>query len=423
MSSARDSGIFYGWYNVAMAFTANFMATGTAFYIFNAFMQPLQDEHGWTSTQINIALVIGPFVGLFGQLFYGTVIYKIGPRIMMTLGPIPAGLSFIALGRVNHLWSFYLFYVLLCLGNGAMSGLVSGTAVNNWFVQKRGKAMGFAGSGISLSGVFIPFIALLILERTDLAHTYQWIGIAILFISPIAWLVVRDWPEQYGLLPDGAPAMPADQEAPETERQTGLDEIDNRVWTLPMLLRTPSFWMLGLIFAMILTGVGGVMSNLEPRFRQLGFEGRSAMYMMAATALMGAGGKFFWGMLCDRFDPRRVIAVLVAMGGLGLGLNLLENSFPALILFVVIYGFAMGGVMSTYPVIVAHLFGRRSFAAVFKFLAVFIVLQGVGPYSMGYSSDHTGSYTKAYYLFIALNIAAAILILTVKKPRMPDLKE
>jgi MFS family permease len=144
------------------------------------------------------------------------------------------------------------------------------------------------------------------------------------------------------------------------------------------------------------------------------------MLMMAATALMGTFGKFFWGMLCDRVDPRKVVATLTFCGGAGLSLMLLESSLPVLILFILVYGFAMGGVMSTLPIIVADLFGRRSFASVAKFMPLFIVLQAIGLEAMGQSMDRTGSYNSAYMLFIALAAAAAILVLSVKRP---DLKK
>jgi len=186
MDPARSGNIFYGWYIVAMVFIANFMAAGSGFYVFNAFMQPLAEQRGWTYTQISNALVIGPAVGLIGTLIYGALVYKTGPRILMALGPILAGASFITMGRVESIWYFYLFFMLLGLGNGAMNGIVSGTAVNNWFVEKRGKAIGCATAGISLSGATLPFIALLILERTTLARAYELIGIAILMVAPLS---------------------------------------------------------------------------------------------------------------------------------------------------------------------------------------------------------------------------------------------
>ena len=66
-------------------------------------------------------------------------------------------------------------------------------------------------------------------------------------------------------------------------------------------------------------------------------------------------------MLCDHFEPRKVVASLMSLIACGLVVGLLSHSLPAVICFIILFGFAMGGVMSTFPIIVADLFGRESF--------------------------------------------------------------
>jgi OFA family oxalate/formate antiporter-like MFS transporter len=413
MSPKSGDNIFYGWYVAGMGFVVNFMATGTGFYVFNAFMEPLVKERGWTYTDINRSLMIGPAVAIVSQLIFGTLVVKTGPRILMALGPLLSGVCFIFMGRVADIGSFYLLYALLCLGNGAMAGIVAATAVNNWFILKRGRALGLATAGISVSGVVLPLLALAIMKQTGMASAYLWIGVSLLAVSPLAWLFVRDWPERYGLEPDGAHD---DVMSPAAVGKEGLTPAP--LWDLSRLLRVQAFWKIGLAYALVLMSVSGVMAQLKPRFAQTGFDDLTAMYMMAATALTGTVGKFFWGILCDRFDPRRVAGTLMAVGGVSLALILKQGSLPAVIAFIVVYGFSMGGVNSTFPIMVAHFFGRESFARVAKYLALLVVLQGLGPYAMGRSMDLTASYNGAYYFFIAVNLAAAALIISTRRPRL-----
>ncbi len=436
MTSTNSRPIFYGWYIVGIAFIANFMSTGVGFYIFNAFMKPLCDERGWTRADINLAPVIGGVVGLLGMLFYGTLVMRVGPRILMAIGAVISGVAFACLGQVSEIWHFYLFFILLFFGNGAMAGIVANTAVNNWFVLKRGKALGLATTGVSFSGAVLPFIAMILIERTDLAHAFTWIGVAIVAMAPVAWLVVRNRPEDHGMAPDGFPGRtvieksdeipPADDPIMggiEASGTLSLLESDTRLWTFPMVVRSPTFWKLGLVNAMAMMGVVAVMFQLAPRFEDIGFDKRSAMYMMSLTAFIGALGKYFWGMLCDRYDPRKVVAVLIVANGLGLGLGLIQNSFPALMLFIVIFGFAMGGVVSTGPITIAFLFGRDAYASVARFLGLVVRLQLIGYFITGLSYDRTGSYDTAYVIFIVLDLIAAALILTTKKSSIPLSKE
>ena len=418
MNSKSDRKIFYGWYIVAAAFAANFLTVGTGFYILNAFMEPLCNANGWTRTQVNMALVMGMLFGYAAQMIYGVMVSKVGPRIMMFIGPFFAGGLFMLLGRVDVLWQFYLIFVLLFFANGAYGGIVANTAVSNWFVLKRGKAMGIATSAISLSGAVMPLAAMAMILKIGIQDTSFWIGLVVIGMGPASWLVVRNWPEDHGMKPDGA-VYDDGCDSLESVCDAEEDEANEAIWTLKDLAASPAFWKTGFAYAMVMTGVVGVMSQLKPRFADLGLAPMHAMYLMAGTALVGAGGKYFWGMLCDRYEPKNVAAIMMAANGLGLCLGLVKSWPGAIYLFAVLFGFAMGGVMSTYPILTAHLFGRRSFAAALKYMMLFLILQLGGPVAAGQSFDRTGSYDLAYLLFAALAIGAAWLIFTVKRPSPP----
>ncbi len=414
---------------MAVAFIANFMSVGTGFYVFNAFMQPLGSAYGWTRTDISLALSAGSLVGIFGQLIYGTLLVHVSTRVLMPCGALLAGLAFIQLGRVEELWLFYFYYLLLLLGNGAYGGIVANTAVNNWFVLKRGKAIGLATAGISLSGAILPFVALLLIENNGISEAFFWIGLGIIMVAPLAGAIMRDRPEQCGLHPDGAAAESVSHEkvplpfAPSSVNGAILTDVfatkpfEESIWTPATVWKLPTFWKVGLAYAMVMVGVVGVLSQLKPRFTDIGFDDHAAMAMLTISALLGALGKYFWGMLCDRYDPRRVAAVLMVLGSVSLVFSFFEQSVPLLVIFVVVFGFSMGGVLSTFPIIIASLFGRNSFASVARVLALFFVLQMLGyPIASG-SFDLTGSYNAAYTLFIVLDGFAAAVILSVKQPR------
>lgn len=422
----KESRFFYGWYIILTAFIANFMSVGTGFYVFNAFMQPLCTAHGWSRTDISLALSAGGVIGILGQLLYGTLVLRIGPRLLMTGGSLLAGTVFTQLGKIDELWLFYLLYMLLLLGNGAYGGIVANTAVNNWFVLKRGRAIGFATAGISLSGAVIPFIALLVIEHADVRSAFSWIGVAVTMVAPMALLVMRNRPEDCGLQPDGiadSRALSGTHWAMVSTSTNGGVFIHEKKrpspvlhWTPATVWRLKTFWTIGIAYAMVMIGVVGVLSQLKPRFTDIGFTDYSAMAMLSLTAFFGSVGKFVWGILCDRYDPRRVVASLMSLGGISLIFSLFEDSVPLLLVFATVFGFAMGGVMSTFPILIATFFGRDSFASVARVLALFFVLQMLGYPIASASFDLTGSYNAAYLMFIALNFLGAVMIYSVEYP-------
>jgi len=422
MQYAKKSPLFYGWYITLVAFLANFMSVGTGFYVFNAFMQPMCNAYGWSRTEISLALAAGSMVGIGGQLLYGTLVLRLGVRRLMIFGSLLAGVVFMNLGRAHELWHFYLLYMVLLLGNGAYGGIVANTAVNNWFVRKRGAAIGLATAGISLSGAILPFVALLLIERGGMGAAFFWLGAVVMGIAPLAWLVMRDGPEECGLRPDGneedLERVPVDRRLrpPVTRGVPAAYTIG--LWTPAKIWRLASFWKIGCAYALVMIGVVGVLSQLKPRFTDIGFDDHAAMAMLTITAFLGAVGKYVWGMLCDRFDSRSVVATLMALGGVSLIFSLFEQSVPLLLLFVVVFGFAMGGVLSTFPIVIASFFGRESFASVARILALFFLFQMLGYPIAGASFDLTGSYKSAYLLFIVFNVVAATLILSVKRPEL-----
>jgi len=423
-----EERVFYGWYVVAVAFLTNFMSTGTGFYIFNALMTPLCDQRGWTRTELNAAPAIGLAVGILSSLLYGTLLPRVGPRILMFLGSIVSGFAFASLGLASKISHFYLLCMLLYMGNGAMSGIVSNTAVSNWFVEKRGRALGLATAGISLSGAILPLLAMRILNKTDLRSVFLYTGLMAWTMAPVIWLVVRDWPEEWGLVPDGLSLEPgthgeerlADERKatrfpnPALVRSPGArQEVP---WKPAKVVRTRAFWLVGLAYGLVLMGTVGVMFQLGPRFTDIGFDRGTAMALVSLTALIATIGKTVWGAFCDRYDPRRVVAVLMAMNGIGLCLALVPESRPALCVFILLFGFAMGGIMATLPILVADLYGRESFASVSRFMSLFIILEVGGYMLMGQSFDRTGSYNTAYTVFVLLDIIAAGLVFAASRP-------
>lgn len=405
--------IYYGWYVAAAAFWAYFLSTGTGFYAFNAFLEPLCQIRGWTRTDLNLALVIGTVFGFSSQYIYGTILMKTGVRPLMLAGSLTAGISFMCIVRVDSLWQFYLFYSLLFIGNGAYGGIVAGAAVNNWFVEKRGKAVGLATAGMSLSGAVLPLAALFLIQKTGMELAALVIGLVMAAFGPLAWLVVRDWPEDLGLVPDGFPACSAGY-GPDPIREPRTSAPANP-WPLSRLLRTDAFWKLGLGFGLMMIGTVGVMSQLKPRFSDIGFSAPTAMMMMAAASLCGAAGKYIWGMMCDRFPPGRVAVAMATANAAGLGLGLLKQSTAALAIFIPLFGFSMGGIMSTFPIIVAARFGRKNFAGVLRYISFFLILQLFGYLIAGRGYDLTGSYDGAYGIFLGLDVIAVILLISLKK--------
>jgi len=418
--------LFYGWYIVLMAFTANFMSAGTGFYLMNAFMEPLCEARNWTRTDISLAPGYATVFGLMAQMVFGTIVNRIGARTLMLTGSFVAGIAFFLLFRSESLWQFYLFFIMLYIANAAYGGIVANTSVNNWFVVKRGQALGLATAGVSFSGAVLPPLAMIMILRIGMQPASAIIALIIILVGPVAWMVVKNWPEDMGLSPDGIdPVMEKGTSKRPLKRGQAVSPAPGassippgqptRHWPVRRLVKTAAFWKIGLAYALLTAAAVGVMSQLKPRFADIGFDDMTAMWLMAGTAFAGAVGKYAWGIICDYFQIRRVAALVAVLNGIGLLFAFIHGSPVALILFMVIFGFTMGGIMSTYPILIADFFGREAFPSVVRFTSLFLVVQMVGFYLAGQSFDRTGSYGFAYTLFVIFDMVAAGLIWSIRK--------
>ncbi|MFM7144089.1 MAG: MFS transporter, partial [Alphaproteobacteria bacterium] len=136
---------------------------------------------------------------------------------------------------------------------------------------------------------------------------------------------------------------------------------------------------------------------------------RIASWMLGATAGMGVVGKLGFGWLLDRFDQRRVAGLCFLLQSVGIGLLLLTRGPRMLALFVLVYGFAMGGNATLQATLVADCFGRAHYAAIFgRLLAFAVAFQAVAVPLAGWLRDRTGAYEPIFAALGAATLLSAI---------------
>jgi MFS family permease len=146
---------FYGWVIVAVAFVT--MALGVnARTAFSLLFPPILDEFGWERGVTAGAFSFG-FVAsaLFGPLL-GRLMDRRGPRlvVLMGVGLVAAGLALAPLG--HRPWHLYATLGVM-VGGGSVCLGYTGHALflPNWFVRRRGLAMGLAFSGVGVGSILI----------------------------------------------------------------------------------------------------------------------------------------------------------------------------------------------------------------------------------------------------------------------------
>ena len=117
--------------------------------------------------------------------------------------------------------------------------------------------MGVATSGIGLGGVVITPIASVLITSYGWRIAYVVLGIGVMVVMLPLLLLVRNSPEDMGLLPDG--------EKSEEIKSPSLEPS----WTIGAALRSPVFWLASLGLFLVYGTVFGTMSHEVPFLRDM----------------------------------------------------------------------------------------------------------------------------------------------------------
>ena len=214
-------GVFYGWWLVGISVVLLTLMALSVFQGLGTFLVALQREFGWSRTVLSGAFSLSRAQGAVIGPIEGWLIDKVGNRRMILFGYLLMAFGFLMFSQVGNnkfwdigvfrlesgVWQFYIAFITISLGSGVGGWLAIMALLNNWFVRQRSLAIATSMSGIHLGGLLVPVLALGI-ELYGFRLTTFGIGIFLVALILPVFTLLRDKPEDVGLLPDGGRAGP-----------------------------------------------------------------------------------------------------------------------------------------------------------------------------------------------------------------------
>ena len=385
---------------VAVAFFVDFIAVGFFFYSYGVFFKAIAQEFGDSRFGVSIGIMLTQIAGALVAPLIGQALDRYELRNVQAIGATTMGLGFLALGFVQTPLQFYLVLGLFIgCGAGAMGQLATSKLVANWFMKRRGTALGIAATGISASGVVMPTLSAWIILNYGWREGFMIYGvITLVLVVPLVMKFVISRPEDIGLLPDGAPAGTVMPPAPPPAK-------------LKEFVGNPNFWALVVIIGLLFCVQSGTLIHLVPRVTDAGYSLSAASLVMSVCAALGIAGKLVYGYLADRWDVRKALWLGIAFQIVGQLVMLLEPGYHGFMLGAALFGFGMGGVVPMQGAAVGATFGRESFGRVLGAMRLPMAgLQVLGVPFAGLVFDATGDYRLAVYVFLALYLLAAVAV-------------
>lgn len=424
-AAPRSPLVFYGWRIVAVCFITHFIATGFIFYCYGVFFLPLQNLFGWSRLEVGMGLYVISIMSALFSPIVARIMERRGIRQTMIIGAVILSLGFASLHFITRLGEYYVVLgVLVAFGGVCVGPLPSNTAVANWFERHRGKALGAATAGISLSGLLlVPGITMLV-ARIGLRDTYLFIAasILLLLIPPVLFVMVTR-PEDMGLAPDGDVRVPEEEAdvplmVPATTESAYLSSTDYFRSTTRVLAER-DFWFIIASFTPVYMALGAILIHMIPHFTDIGLSPAKSALALSITAGAGVIGKIIFGYLADHVNLKGAVLLSFVVQIAGTLLLLGAQTLPVVYMFSGLFGFGMGGVVPLQANVTAEIFGRRAFASVSGLLTLIMVpIQAVGAPLAGWIYDRQGSYDLAWKIFLLNYLLATAALLRARiKPK------
>ena len=404
--------LFYGWIVVAVAFVT--MGIGvTVSRAFSLLFPPIHEEFGWAFGLTAGAFSVGTLVSTIAAPFLGSLMDRYGPRRVIFFGAllVSSGLLLaVLIATPEHL---YLTLGLLVGGGSVAFGYTAHALfLPNWFVRRRGLAMGLAFSGVGVGSIILlPWI-----ERMVLAAGWRSACLVMALLVLVLGLfnrLQRLRPEDMGSAPDGD--RTADLR-PRSDPSTSIVDVAwaSVDWTLRRGMETARFWWIALGFLTGSFAWYGMQVHQTQYLLEVGFSPATAVWALGLVAFAGIAGQITVGYLSDRIGREYAWSVGSAGFVCSYAALLLMHAQPMvgwLYVMIAAQGFLGYGLTAVYGTIPAEIFQGRHYGPIFGTLSVASgVGAALGPWVTGVLRDLTGSYESAFWVAMSCSVLSASAI-------------
>ena len=383
-----------GWRIVVVCFLLATFGWGLGFYGQSVYVAELHRLHGWPASLISSGTTFFYLFGAALVAFVSEAIKAFGPRNCLIAGTVAMAAAAISIGQVTEPWQLYLANAVLAFGWAGTSLSVITNTLGLWFDKKRGMAISLALNGASFGG--IAGVPLLVAAIGTFGFSGAMIASAIVMVAlmvPVILIFVGRPPIHAG----ASVVAAADAPSPTQIRARAFRDI--------------SFLSVSTAFALVLFAQVGFIVHLIAFLDSVTGRERAAIAMALLTA-MAVVGRVLFSFVIDRLNQRLASSISFVSQAIALSIVINVHDDFALIAACALFGFSVGNLITLPALIVQREFDPRSFGVLISLItAINQITYAFGPGVIGLLHDIYGSYALPFYVCIAVELTAAVLIM------------
>jgi MFS family permease len=368
--------------------TAETISWGILYYSFSVFIRPIEQEMGWSRTQVTGAFSLALLVSGLAAVGVGHWLDARGARGLMTAGAVLGSTLFAALAAVHSLAALYAVWVGLGVAMAMVLYEPAFAVVATWFARHRDRALTvLTVFGGLASTVVVPLATWLLLRQ-------GWRGAVVTLAVILGCTTV---PLHALLLGARPPAPQARTAAP-----AGLAGV----------LSEARFW--GLTAAVMLASLVVVATSVHliPYLVGKGHSPAAAGAVLASVGLMQLPGRLLYGPLRRRLSWQGTATALFSTQAVALAVLAQATDRLSLVAFAGLFGLASGMATLLRATTLVELYGSERYGRVSGVVSLFTTLgRAAGPLIASVAYVALGGYERTLGGLALFLVAAAVLVL------------
>lgn len=379
-------------------------------YSWGIFVNPLEQEFGWTRAQATLPYTIASIVFAVGMIVAGFIQDRKGPRFVAFLGGLFSGLGFIISYFTNSL--LFLTAIFGIMGGFGMALGYSGAVSSGikCFPDKKGLATGLVVGGFGFGAFLWAPLSTFLIHKFGFKITFLILGFILIIAISIFSNFLKNPPNGW---------VPTSLEKTSNKKYT--PEYTGKDFTLGMMLRTSVFWLMWVHYILATSPGIMIIVHLNPIAVEYGgFTPISASFLISMLSIFNLLGRFFLGPLSDKVGRLKTFTLIGSMVLLSMIILFIAHYFNLLFYIVpVIAGISYGGYLALSPSFTADVFGTKYYGVDYGAMFTAWGVAGIlGPYLAGFLHDLTKSYTLTILIFSIFSLCAITISIYVRKSNL-----
>jgi MFS family permease len=413
--------IHYAWIILGLAFLALLSAQGVRLS-FGAFIAPWENEFSTNRGIISLVAFISYAVFGFSQPIIGRLIDQYGVRTILSYSVLLIGISTILTFFATTPWQLMIIYGFIAsIGFGGASNVAGSVAITNWFVEKRGFAVGLMSAGTAGGQLLLVPLSLFLINELGWKLTVVVLGLfLVIVVFPLLLIFLRTHPSEKNSTPLGA------KESIPLADSENKKEV-NTVSIITLLKKKEFLFLLLPFFVCGVTTSGLIDTHLIPFAQYCGISTTVTGTAVSLLAAFNITGTIFSGYLADRFSCRIMLTFLYGSRALTIVFLLLLIGEPImmgfflsesylLVIFAISFGIVDFATVAPTVKLATEYFRGLSVGVIFGWLFLSHQLgAAIGAYLPGVLFDITGNYTSSFIYSLLLLIGASCLCFMLPK--------